>query len=100
MSYFFKLIHKDSHRMVFITTEYLCEETTKSDLLQLGLTGFYKIYDYYKRWGISNISLYVSNNEFLYELTNEDYKIGSDMNKIINGKYFLIVFVNRRISPS
>ena len=99
MSYFFRMVHKDSNRLVFITTEYLCEETTKNDLLQLGLSGFYKIYDFYKRW-YSKFSLYVSNNEFLYEVTDEDYKIGPDTNKIISGKYFLIIYVNRRISPS
>ena len=92
MSYFFKLIHKDYKRLTFITTEYLCEETTKSDLLQLGLPNFYKIYDYYKQW-YHKFSLYVTNNELLYEVTNEDYKIGSEINKIISGKYLLIIYV-------
>ena len=94
MSYFFNLIHKDYNRLTFITTEYLCEETTKGDFLQLGLPSFYKIYDFYKRW-YSKFSLYVSNNELLYEVTEEDYKIGPEANKLINGKYFLIIYVNK-----
>ena len=94
MSYFFNVVNKNENGMVFITTEYLCEDTTKSNLLMLALPSFYGIHYFYKKY-YNKFSLYVSNNEFLYELTDEDYKIGSNMNNIISGKYFLIIYANK-----
>ena len=43
MSYFFQVSSKNSNGIVFITTEYLCEETTKGNLLTLALPSFYNI---------------------------------------------------------
>ena len=94
MSYFFQVSSKNSNGIVFITTEYLCEETTKGDLLTLALPSFYLIQKFYKTW-FSHFSLYVSNNEFLYESNKEEYTIASNLNTIVTGKYFLIIYAIR-----
>ena len=50
MSYFFQIAYKNSQGIVFITAEYLCEETTKGNLLMLSLPSFYKIQYFYGKW--------------------------------------------------
>ena len=90
MSYFFQVLSKNPNGIVFIT-EYLCEETTKGDLLTLALPSFYNIQKFYKTW-FSYFSLYISNNEFLYEVNQEKYLVASDLNTIVSGKYFLIIY--------
>ena len=94
MSYFFQVSSKNSNGIVFITTEYLCEETTKGNLLTLALPSFYKIQIFYGKW-FSHFSLYVSNNEFLYEVKQDEYTITSDLNTVVTGKYFLIIYAVR-----
>ena len=94
MSYFFQVSSKNSKGIVFITTEYLCEETTKGNLLTLALPSFYKIQNFYGKW-FSYFSLYVSNNEFLYEVNQENYTIATDLNTIVTGKYFLMIYAVR-----
>ena len=91
MSYFFEVFSKNQQGTFFITKEYLCEETTKANLLSLSLPSFYKIQKFYSKW-YSKFCLYISNNEFLYETANDEYKLAPDMNKIIKGKYFLIIY--------
>ena len=94
MSYFFQISSCNSNGIVFITPEYLCEETTKGNLLSLSLPSFYKIQYYYGKW-YRYFSLYTSNNEFLYETQEDNYSLASDMNKIISGKYFLIIYATK-----
>ena len=94
MSYFFQVSNKNPNDVMFITTEYLCEETTKGDLLTLALPSFYNIQKFYKTW-FSHFSLYVSNNEFLYEVNQDEYTIASNLNTIVSGKYFLIIYAVR-----
>ena len=91
MSYFFQVSNKNPNGVMFITTEYLCEETTKGDLLTLALPSFYNIKKFYKTW-FSKFSLYISNNEFLYEVNQDEYTIASNLNTIVSGKYFLIIY--------
>ena len=91
MSYFFQISDKNSKGIVFITTEYLCEETTKGNLLTLALPSFYKIQNFYGKW-YQNFSLYISNNDFLYEVSNDNYSVASDLNTIVSDKYFLIIY--------
>ena len=91
MSYFFQIASKNTQGIVFITTEYLCEETTKGDLLSLSLPSFYKIQNYYGKW-FKNFSLFVSNNKFLYSVTDEEYSITPNLSQIVSGKYFLIIY--------
>ena len=91
MSYFFQISSKNSDGIVFITTEYLCEETTKGDLLTLALPSFYKIQNFYGKW-YQNFSLYISNNDFLYEVNHDEYTIAPDLSSIVSGKYFLIIY--------
>ena len=62
MSYFFQVSSKNSNGIVFITTEYLCEETTKGNLLTLALPSFYKIQKFYGKWFL--IFLYI------FQITN------------------------------
>ena len=94
MSYFFQIANKNSKGIVFITTEYLCEETTKGNLLSLSLPSFYKIKDFYDKW-YSRFSLYISNNEFLYETFNDEYSFAPNLNHIVSGKYFLIIYATK-----
>ena len=94
MSYFFQISSLHSNGMVFITPEYLCEETTKANLLSLSLPSFYKIKYYYGKW-YDTFSLYTSTNEFLYEVTKDSYSFAPDLNNIVSGKYFLIIYAIR-----
>ena len=94
MSYFFQVVNKNSQGVVLITTEYLCEETTKGDLLSLSLPSFYKIKEFYGKW-YPNFSLYISNNDFIYQTIKEEYLIAKDLDKIIKGKYFLIIYATK-----
>ena len=94
MSYFFQVSSKNSNGIVFITTEYLCETTTKGDLLTLALPSFYNIQKFYKTW-FSHFSLYISNNAFLYEVKQDEYLVASDLNTIVSGKYFLIIYARQ-----
>ena len=91
MSYFFQISSKNSHGIVFTNQEYLCETTTKANLLSLALPSFYKIQNFYGTW-FSKFSLYISNNEFLYETDTHNYSYATDLNKLISGKYFLIIY--------
>ena len=91
MSYFFQISSCNSNGIVFITPEYLCEETTKANLLSLSLPSFYKIQNYYGKW-YRRFSLYTSNNDFVYETNHDNYSFATDLNKIITGKYFLIIY--------
>ena len=91
MSYFFQIANKNSKGIVFMNPEYLCEETTKANLLMLSLPSFYKIQNFYGKW-FSKFSLYISTNEFLYEVTNEDYSVAPNLNQLVSGKYFLIIY--------
>ena len=91
MSYFFKVTFKDHRGIVFSNDEYLCETTTKAELLSLALPSFYKIQNFYGTW-FTKFSLYISNNEFLYETDSHNYSFAMDLNKIIYGKYFLIIY--------
>ena len=94
MSYFFQVSNKNSNGIVFITTEYLCEETTKGNLLTLALPCFYNIQKFYGKW-FSRFSLYISNNEFLYEVNQENYTFATNLNTVVTGKYFLIIYAIR-----
>ena len=91
MSYFFQIACKNQQGMVFSNTEYLCEETTKGNLLTLALPSFYKIQYFYGKW-YSRFSLYISNNEFLYEVNGDNYSFASDLNTLVTGKYYLIIY--------
>ena len=94
MSYFFKVVYKNHQGIVFSNDEYLCETTTKAELLSLSLPSFYKIQNFYGTW-FTKFSLYISNNEFLYETDCQNYSFATDLNKIISGKYFLIIYANK-----
>ena len=91
MDYFFQMSSKNSNGIVFINTEYLCEETTKANLLSLALPSFYKIQNFYGKW-YRRFSLYISNNNFLYETNDDNYSFATDLNQIISGKYYLIIY--------
>ena len=94
MSYFFKVVEKTPFSITFAIDEYLCETTTKTELLSLALPSFYKIRDFYKTW-FNRFSLYIYENEFLYETELENYSFAPDLNKIISGKYFLVIYANK-----
>ena len=49
MNYFFQVCFRNNQRMIFSNKEYLCEETTKANLISLALPSFYKIKDFYWR---------------------------------------------------
>ena len=91
MDYFFQISSKNSNGIEFINTEYLCEETTKANLLSLALPSFYKIQSFYGKW-YRRFSLYISNNDFLYETNDDNYSFATDLNQIISGKYYLIIY--------
>ena len=91
MSYYFQVSYKNSQGIVFTIKEYLCETTTKANLLSLALPSFYKIQNFYGKW-FSKFSLYISNNEFLYEADQNNYSFATDLNQIVSGKYFLIIY--------
>ena len=80
--------------MIFSNKEYLCEETTKANLISLALPSFYKIKDFYGRW-YSRFSLYVYNNDFLYEVNRDNYSFARDLNSIITGKYYLVIYATK-----
>ena len=80
--------------MIFSNKEYLCEETTKANLISLALPSFYKIKDFYGKW-YSRFSLYVYNNDFLYEVNGDNYSFARDLNSIITGKYYLVIYASR-----
>ena len=80
--------------MIFSNKEYLCEETTKANLISLALPSFYKIKDFYGRW-YSRFSLYVYNNDFLYEVNRDNYSFACDLNSIITGKYYLVIYATK-----
>ena len=94
MNYFFQVCFRNNQRMIFSNKEYLCEETTKADLISLALPSFYKIKDFYGRW-YSRFSLYVYNNDFLYEVNGDNYSFARDLNSIITGKYYLVIYASR-----
>ena len=94
MNYFFQVCFRNNQRMIFSNKEYLCEETTKANLISLALPSFYKIKDFYGRW-YSRFSLYVYNNDFLYEVNRDKYSFACDLNSIITGKYYLVIYATK-----
>ena len=94
MNYFFQICFRNEQGIIFSNKEYLCEETTKANLISLALPSFYKIKDFYGRW-YSRFSLYVYNNDFLYEVNGDNYSIARDLNSIITGKYYLVIYATK-----
>ena len=94
MNYFFQVCFRNNQGIIFSNKEYLCEETTKANLISLALPSFYKIKDFYGRW-YSRFSLYVYNNEFLYEVNGDNYSFARDLNSIITGKYYLVIYATK-----
>ena len=94
MNYFFQVCFRNNQRMIFSNKEYLCEETTKANLISLALPSFYKIKDFYGRW-YSRFSLYVYNNDFLYEVNRDNYSFACDLNSMITGKYYLVIYATK-----
>ena len=94
MNYFFQICFRNEQGIIFSNKEYLCEETTKANLISLALPSFYKIKDFYGRW-YSRFSLYVYNNEFLYEVNGDNYSFTRDLNSIITGKYYLVIYATK-----
>ena len=93
MNYFFQVRFRNNQRMIFSNKEYLCEETTKGDLLYLALPSLLRIRKFYRIW-YSRFTLYVQNN-FIYELTRESYTLARDLNSIITGKYYLVIYATK-----
>ena len=94
MNYFFQVCFRNNQGIKFSNKEYLCEETTKGNLISLALPSFYKIKDFYGRW-YSRFSLYVYNNDFLYEVNGDNYSFARDLNSIITGKYYLVIYATK-----
>ena len=94
MNYFFQIVCRNNQGIIFSNTEYLCEETTKANLISLALPSFYKIKDFYGRW-FSRFSLYISGNDFLYEVNGDNYSFARDLNTLVTGKYYLIIYATR-----
>ena len=94
MNYFFQICFRNEQGIIFSNKEYLCEETTKANLISLALPAFYKIKDFYGRW-FSRFSLYISNNDFLYEVNYDNYSFTRDLNTLVTGKYYLIIYATR-----
>ena len=94
MNYFFQVCCRTHQGIIFSNKEYLCEETTKANLISLALPSFYKIKDFYGRW-YSRFSLYVYNNDFLYEVNGDNYSFARDLNTIITGKYYLVIYATK-----
>ena len=94
MNYFFQVCFRNNQGIIFSNKEYLCEETTKANLISLALPSFYKIKDFYGRW-YSRFSLYVYNNDFLYEVNGDNYSFARDLNSIITGKYYLVIYATK-----
>ena len=94
MDYFFQVCFRNNQGIIFSNKEYLCEETTKANLISLALPSFYKIKNFYGRW-YSRFSLYVYNNDFLYEVNGDNYSFARDLNSIITGKYYLVIYATK-----
>ena len=94
MNYFFQICFRNEQGIIFSNKEYLCEETTKANLISLALPSFYKIKDFYGRW-YSRFSLYVYDNDFLYEVNGDKYSFARDLNSIITGKYYLVIYATK-----
>ena len=94
MDYFFQVCFRNNQGIKFSNKEYLCEETTKGNLISLALPSFYKIKDFYGKW-YSRFSLYVYNNDFLYEVNGDNYSFARDLNSIITGKYYLVIYATK-----
>ena len=93
MNYFFQLCFRNNQSIIFSNKEYLCEETTKGDLLYLALPSLLRIRKFYRIW-YSRFTLYVQNN-FIYELTRESYTLAQDLNFKITGKYYLAIYATK-----
>ena len=93
MNYFFQLCFRNNQSIIFSNKEYLCEETTKGDLLYLALPSLLRIRKFYRIW-YSRFTLYVQNN-FIYELTRENYTLAQDLNSKITGKYYLVIYATK-----
>ena len=94
MDYFFQVCFRNNQGIIFSNKEYLCEETTKANLISLALPSFYKIKDFCGKW-YSRFSLYVYYNDFLYEVNGDNYSFARDLNSIITGKYYLVIYASR-----
>ena len=96
MNYFFQVCFRNNQGIKFSNKEYLCEETTKGNLLSLALPSFYKIKDFYGRW-YSRFSLCVhdTENKFIYEVNGENYSFASDLGSKLTGKYYLIIYASK-----
>ena len=96
MKYFFQVCSKKNREIKLSNKEYLCEETTKANLISLALPSFYKIKKFYGKW-FSRFSLYVftTENIFLYEVSGENYSVAFDLNSIITGKYYLVIYASK-----
>ena len=94
MNYFFQVCFRNNQGIIFSNKEYLCKETTKANLISLALPSFYKIKDFYGRW-YSRFSLYVYNNDFLYEVNGDNYSFARDLHTIITGKYYLVIYATK-----
>ena len=93
MNYFFQVCFRNNQGLKFSTKEYLCEETTKGNLLYLALPSLRRIKKIYRRW-YSRFTLYVQ-NKFIYEVNRESYTLASDLNSKITGKYHLIIYATK-----
>ena len=91
MDYFFQVRFRNKQIMIFSNEEYLCEETTKRNLLYLALPSLLRIRKFYKKW-YSRFTLYVQ-NEFIYELNRKSYTLAPDSK--ITGKYRLTIYATK-----
>ena len=64
MSYFFKVVYKNHQGIVFSNDEYLCETTTKAELLSLSLPSFYKIQNFTDHGSINFLYIFPITNFF------------------------------------
>ena len=95
MNYFFQVRFRNKQRMIFSNEEYLCEETTKRDLLYLALPSLFRIRKSYRKW-YSRFTLYVNETVFLYELTKENLTLAPDLDSKITGKYRLTIYATKK----
>ena len=96
MNYFFQVCFKNNQEIKFSNKEYLCEETTKCNLLSLALPSFNKIRNFYGKW-YSRFYLCVhdTENKFIYEVNGKNYSVAHDLDSIITGKYYLIIYATK-----
>ena len=93
MNYFFQVCFRNNQGMIFSNKEYLCEETTKGNLLYLALPSIRIIKKFYRKW-YSRFTLYVQ-DKFIYGVNRESYTLASDLNSKITGKYQLTIYASK-----